>query len=87
MKLPAAREAEAATVGSMMLSRGAIEIGLEQFGQDIALIVIGAKERLDAVRLAALGDRHVVAIAEALLRLEHERESHAVPPRLLTQPR
>ena len=45
-----------------------------------ARVVVGAEERLDAVRLGALGDRDVVAVAEALLRLEHEGEAHRVLP-------
>ena len=43
-----------------------------------ARVVVGAEEGLDAVRLGALGDRDVVAVAEALLRLEHEGEAHRV---------
>ena len=34
MKLPAARDAEQAAVGSMLLSRGAIEVGLDVLGTD-----------------------------------------------------
>ena len=43
-----------------------------------ALEVVGAEECLEAVRLGPLGDRDVVAIAQALLRLEHESEAHPV---------
>ena len=43
-----------------------------------ARVVVGAEERLDAVRLGALGDRDVVAVAQTLLRLEHEGEAHRV---------
>ena len=41
-----------------------------------ARVVIGTEEGLDAIRLGALGDRHLVAVAQSLLRFEHEREAH-----------
>ncbi len=43
-----------------------------------ALVVVGPEEGLDAVRLGSLGDRDMVAVAEALLGLEHEGEAHRV---------
>ena len=41
-----------------------------------ALVVVGPEERLEPVGLGALGDRDLVAVAQALLGLEHQREAH-----------
>ena len=41
-----------------------------------ALEVVGSEERLEAVRLGAAGDRHLVEVAEALLGLGHQDEAH-----------
>ena len=43
-----------------------------------ALVVIRTEERLETVRLSTPGDRDVVAVAESLLRFEHEGEAHPV---------
>jgi hypothetical protein len=39
-------------------------------------VVVGAKERLDAVVFAGCGERHPVVPGHALLALDHECEPH-----------
>ena len=41
-----------------------------------AVVVIGAQERLEAGRLGAPGERQLVGIGAALLRLDHQRVPH-----------
>src|SRR5262249_43494713 len=54
-----------------------------------ALVVVGAEERLDAVRLGALGDREVTPLAHALVWRDKEgkalRSSMIVNPPLMIQ--
>ena len=39
--------------------------------------MVGSEERLEAVRLGSLGDGDLVAVAQALLGFDHQRETHA----------
>jgi len=45
-----------------------------------ARVVVGAEQGLEAVRLGSLGDRDLVAVAEALLGFDHQRETHGPSP-------